>query len=105
MVGSWGCHCWGVEGEIFAGTDTGAVVLASATAESALALAAEPAHSPPETPNASAHAPAAHARVAHALCASATDLAGVMEARRHATAAIAAASAMGEESNNFLGWP
>ena len=41
MVGSWGCHCWGVEDEIFAGTDTGAVVLASATAESALALAAD----------------------------------------------------------------
>ena len=57
----------------------------------ALALAAEPKHSPPETPNASALAPAAHARVAHALCASATDLAGVMEARRHASAAIAAA--------------
>ena len=56
----------------------------------ALALAAEPKHSPPETPNASALAPAAHARRARA-CASATDLAGVMEARRHASAAIAAA--------------
>ena len=41
VVGSWGCHCWGIEDEIFAGTDTGAVVLASATAESSLALAAD----------------------------------------------------------------
>ena len=41
VVGSWGCHCWGIEDEIFAGTDTGAVVLASATAESTLALAAD----------------------------------------------------------------
>ena len=57
----------------------------------ALALAAEQAHSPPKTSNAPAPAPAAHARVAHALCAAATELAGVMEARRHASSVTATA--------------
>ncbi len=39
--GLWGCHCWGVEDELYAGTDTGAVIHSSLVHEPTLALAAE----------------------------------------------------------------